>query len=405
MKKLILLFIWIIPVTPFAQEIDVGEKLKEVERTIEAVKKMKAEYEDKVAQLEKQIKELKEKIEDKEIEQESLARDFEKEKKENQRFRQQIGRLSYLPDISVIGDFRFLGGSNIVDQKFFTNEIEFAISGTVDPYFVSYDAFISLERNEAGEMEIDLEESYVKYSGIKNLGVRIGRFFIPITKSNTWHTHQRLFGEVPLYYDEYFNGNEGFRTEGLQLYYQIEKPYTEISLYLLTNRNSKIFTSNSSHILPLLSVKNLFTFAYTSDLESTFSIAYGANQFDGNTFFIANTLQYRWKNTNAPYNKVNILTENIFAKVQNAPIDENKYSNYTLLYYNFSKYLAAGLDFSFVKRLDENTYKNAYGIVFDIIPSEFSFLRLNYQIRQQTNENLFLIELNFGVGKHRAHVY
>lgn len=405
MKMFILLLIGLTLTVTFAQEVDVGEKLKELEETVEAVKKIKSEYENKIVQLENQIKQLKEKLEEKDIEQESLAKDFEKEKKENQKFRQQIGRLSYMPDISVIGDFRFRATNNIADEKFFINEIELAISGSVDPYFVSYDAFISLERNDTGEMEIDAEESYVKYSGIKNLGVRVGRFFIPITKSNIWHTHQRLFGEIPLYYNEYFNGNEGFKTEGIHLYYQIEKPNAEISLYLLTNKNSAIFTTQSSHILPLLSIKKLLPFTDTSDLESTTSFAYGANQFDGNTFLVTNTLLYRWKNYNAPYNKVNILTENIFAKVQNAPFNENKYGNYTLLYYNFSKYFAAGIDFNIVKGIDTALYKTGYGLIFDIIPSEFSFLRFNYQTKPHTNENVFLIELNFGIGKHRAHPY
>lgn len=405
MKKFIFIFLMGQIITILAQEVDVGKKLKELEETVETVKKIKAEYESKIAQLEKQIKELKEKLEEKEIEQEAIAREFEKEKKESQRFRQQIGRVSYLPDISVIGDFRFRGGSNILDEKFFVNEIELAFSGAVDPYFISYDAFITLERSETGEMEIDAEESYVTYKGIKNLGIRIGRFLIPITKSNTWHTHQRLFGEVPLYYNEYFNGSEGFKTEGIHFYYQIYNPNVEVSFYLLNNRNSAIFMNDSSNLLPVLSVKKFFAFTYTSDLEATTSIAYGANQFDGNTLLLANTLIYRWKNTSAPYNRINILTENIFAKVGNAPIQENKYSNYTLLYYNFSKYVAGGVDFNIVKSIDSDIYKTAYGIIFDIIPSEFSFLRFNYHHRPQTNENIFLIELNFGIGKHRAHTY
>jgi hypothetical protein len=397
MKKLLAgLLILILPLLLVTQD-DTQEKLKKLVGEIE---KLKSEYEKKITDLEKQIKELKEKIEEKELQQESLSRDFEREKKESQKFRQQISRVSYLPDISVIGDLRFRGGNNITDEKFFLNEVEMAISGAVDPYFY-YDSFFALERESSGEMHFDVEEAYVKYLGIKEIGIRAGRFFIPVTKSNTWHTHQRLFGEVPLYYNEYFN-EERFKTEGIHIYYQISKPATEISFYLLTNKNAEIFNPDSSHLLPLLSIKNLFPFSADADIESITSFSYGNNQFGSNTFLAANTLFFRWKNPNYSNNKIQILTENIFARVGGLE-DKEKYANYSLFYYNFTKYLGAGLDFGLAKSIAGSNYNTAYGIIFDIIPSEFSFLRFNYQHKVSTNDNIFLIELNFIVGKHRAH--
>ncbi|MFN7182064.1 MAG: hypothetical protein ACK4NF_05250 [Planctomycetota bacterium] len=395
-KLLIFLIICIAMVMP---QDETKEKLKKLEEQIQALQK---EYENKIFQLQQQLRQLQEKLEEKEIEQESLSVEFAKEKEESRNFRKQLSRVSYLPDISVIGDVRFRTGNNVSDENFFINEIEFAISGAVDPYFY-YDSFITLEREETGEMHFHPEEAHVKYLGVKNLGLRIGRFLLPITKSNTWHTHQRLFGEVPLYY-EYLSGEEGFKTDGLHIYYQIDKPITELSFYLGTATNSKIFRDETSQILPLISIKNLFPFSELSDIETITTFAYGGNQFGKHTFLAANTLFFRAKNNNYPYNKIQILTENIFARVKGVE-DEEKFANYILLSYNFNKYLAVGFDFSIAKVIDGSNYETAYGVIFDIIPTEFSFLRFNYQRNPQTNEGIFLIELNFGIGKHRAHTY
>jgi hypothetical protein len=400
-KVYIVLFI-LLAMPLFLQE-DVQKKLKELKEQLE---QLKSEYESKIKDLEKKIDELKANLLEKEIEYEVLTKEFESEKKESKMFRQQISRVSYLPDISVIADIRYMMGKNILDDKFSMSEIELGFSGTVDPYF-AYSAFLSLEREPSGEFALHPEEAYAKFIGLRDLGLRVGKFRVPITKSNIWHTHQRLYGVAPIYYKEYFT-EEGFLTEGLHIYYQISQPQIEFSGYILNNRNSAIFSVDSSHLLPLLSVKNFFPFSPQADLEVITSLSYGPNQFGKNTFLLANTAFYRWKNTDYPYNKVFILTENIFAKVGDATgvlEEKNKYANYTLFSYHFSKYIGVGLDFSVAKELQGARYITGYGIIFDVFPSEFSLLRLNYHIRPDNNERIFFLELNLGIGKHSAHTY
>lgn len=140
---------------------------------------------------------------------------------------------SFNPAISLVFNGRYAGFSNDPDEYympgfqtgphagigpegFSIGESELNFSGNIDSLFYGW-ATIALH-DENGELEIDLEEAYLKTLGLGHgANVKFGRFYSSIGYLNQQHPHAWDFYDAPLIYRGLF-GNQ-LTTDGIQASY------------------------------------------------------------------------------------------------------------------------------------------------------------------------------------------
>jgi len=98
-----------------------------------------------------------------------------------------------------------------LDRGFNLNEVEIALSATVDPYF---DAFVMFVFEDD---EVELEEAFITSRSLPNgLQAKFGKFLSDVGYINKQHPHSWDFFDRPLV-NEFLFGDHGIQETGLQL--------------------------------------------------------------------------------------------------------------------------------------------------------------------------------------------
>ena len=127
----------------------------------------------------------------------------------------QVGPLNprLLPDISAVGDFiGDLTGKTSTQEdgtRLGVREVELALQAVVDPYLRG-DIFIGLNDVEG----VSIEQAYLTTTSLKDLELRLGRFFMPMGKQVTTHRHDLHTVEYPWVIQRFF-GPEGLKGTGI----------------------------------------------------------------------------------------------------------------------------------------------------------------------------------------------
>jgi hypothetical protein len=326
------------------------------------------------------------------------------------------------PDISVIGDFighysSQEGGD--LDDEFRFRELELGFSAAIDPY-ARADFFIGLGQDANGDWETELEEGYATFLTVPyDLQPRAGRFRSTFGKANNVHLHALPWVEYPLVIQNLF-GEHGLSGDGAGLNWLVPNPWDRfIELtYEVTNNDNELFAGDEGDdFMHLVHFKSFNDFSDASTLEAGLSFATAPND-DGHggdrTHVQGFDLTYKWRPPQAGiYRSFLWQTEVMAAEVDRPGVDETPWGMYSAVDYQFARRWTVGARYDYSQLpADAHLREEAYSGFLTFMQSEFLFWRLGYRYTGRNfrafsgrSESEVFLQLNFGIGPHRAHKY
>jgi hypothetical protein len=330
---------------------------------------------------------------------------------------------SFNPDISAIGDVLFHAGRNEENRRqdqFQFRELELALGSAVDPYGRA-DFFIGIEE-EDGEWHPDVEEGYFTLNMLPyDLKARAGKFYSAIGKANQTHTHAMPWVDKPAVIKNFF-GEEGMSEAGAEVSWLVPNPwdnYTELIFQVQDDGNEASFAGeHSNDLMYVAHLKNFFDINNDSSVELGGSFATGSNAAtDGGhrTNLEGLDLTYKWRPAQQGlYKSLTWMNEMLFSqKEQGADDTVNAHGFYSSLEYQFCRRWSVFGRYDYSQFPDDSkSYEDAYSTGLTFRQSEYCFWRLQYEhteprgdsTTEEGRDELF-VQLDFGIGPHRAHQY
>jgi hypothetical protein len=317
------------------------------------------------------------------------------------------------PSISAIGNFLGVAGSNHTEDlpAAGLRESEVSLQAIVDPYMRA-DFFLSF-----GEEGVDVEEGFATFTSLPwGLLAKVGRMRTSFGKINTLHLHVLPWPDEPLTTVNLLGGEEGWIGTGLSVgkLIPIGDVYSELTLQLFDGEAGDLFSSPGSRDLSYNGHYRIF-----SDLsESTnldFGLSYGAGP-NGLTDTSDTRLEgidttFRWKPLRtATYRSMNIRGEYIRSR-KAGEIDGtvNATGWFLSAEYQLAKRWFAGARYEWSENADDPTlHDDGVAALLTFWPSEFSQLRGELRRRNYSNGETadeFLMQLQFAIGAHGAHPF
>jgi hypothetical protein len=219
-----------------------------------------------------------------------------------------------------------------------------------------------------------------------------------------------------------FFGEEGMSEAGAELSWLVPNPwnnYIELIVQMQNNANQTSFAADQSNDLMYVThLKNFFDIDNDSTIEVGGSFATGANASTGGghrTNLGGLDLTYKWRPAQQGlYKSLTSMNELLFSqKEQGAEETVKSHGLYNSLEYQFSRRWSVFGRYDYSQFPDDSkSHENAYSAGLTFRQSEYCFWRVQYRHTQaeggSTTDNrrdeLFL-QLNFGIGPHRAHPY
>jgi hypothetical protein len=329
---------------------------------------------------------------------------------------------SFNPDISAIGDVVFHAGKDDEGKnvnQFSLRELELALGAAVDP-FGRADFFVALEE-EDGEFAVHLEEGYFTFDTLPyDLKARAGKFYSAFGKANQFHTHAMPWVDKPLMIRNFF-GEEGMSQPGGELSWLVPNPwerYIELIFQVQDNRNNLSFGGDDGRDLMYVGhLKDFFDLNSDSSLEVGGSLVTGPNTdaADGPWANLEGVdVTYKWRPAQRGlYRSLTWMSELLLSqKEQEAENTVDSYGAYSSLECQFSRRWSAFGRYDYSQFPDDNdSHENAYTGGLTFAQSEFAFWRAQFTHingdgpSTAGSRNEFFLQLDFGIGPHRAHQY
>ena len=357
---------------------------------------------------------------------------------------------SFNPDISVIGDM--LGqytsheneqGTDRPDDEFIFRELELDFSGALDP-FARADVVVAIHRefedeeheHEDGEEEehehesprnhshehgfaVHIEEAYLTALSLPHgLQARAGRIRERFGKTNQIHLHALPWIDYPLVTKNYF-GAEGLMGDGAEVSWLAPTTnYLELAYEIFNNSNSSSFAGEEyDDFVHLVHAKNLLDFSDTTTMElgGTVATAPNDNGHGGSrTWLEGIDLTLKWRPLeDGLYKGVAWQSELLLSQKDTHEGEIDTWGMYSSLEYQFSKCWKAAMRYDYSEFPDfENFREHGISTYLTFMQSEYVFWRLGYMYVDRNfpdpveeDEHRFWVQLDFGLGPHRAHAY
>ncbi|RJP22139.1 MAG: hypothetical protein C4520_08775 [Candidatus Abyssobacteria bacterium SURF_5] len=357
---------------------------------------------------------------------------------------QSLSLQSFNPDISVIGDFlaQYTSHENEGDRpddEFIFRELEVNFSGVLDP-FARADVTIAVEKEfeehsheeESHEHDtpgaaahehgfaIDLEEAYLTALTLPyGLQARAGRMREEFGKVNPLHLHALPWVDYPLMIQNYFGGH-GLIGDGFEVSWLAPTDhYLELVYGVFNNSNQSSFAGEDyDDFAHLVHMKNLFEIneSTTFELGATAATAPNDEGHGGSrTWLEGIDLTLRWlPPQRALYHGLTWQTEFLLSQKDNEERGEqDTWGMYSSLGYRFARRWEGALRYDYSEFPDfEEFHEKGYSAYLTFLQSEYVFWRLGYMFIDRNfadpldeDEHLLWVQLNFGLGPHRAHEY
>jgi hypothetical protein len=322
------------------------------------------------------------------------------------------------PDISVIGNMVAVAGKNPVaaEPALSLSEVEAAFQAVVDAY-ARADFYVAISPEGA-----EIEEGFITFTALPaNLLLKAGKMRAPFGKLNTLHTHRLPTVDRSLVTDNLLGGDEGWSDAGLSLSWLAPMPALFLELTgEVYNGESEVFqTSRRGRLAYLGRVRAYRDLTEDKNIDLGLSFGRGPTdlideevpplELDKTLIGVDATFRYRPLDR-AIYRRMNLRTELIWSR-QDLPDGEEvrAFGMYVLGEYQFARrwHLGARADRS--GRAFEPDAVDTGGAVFlTFWPTEFSQIRGQYRhIRyaEQLTGREVLLQFNFSIGAHGAHVF
>ena len=313
------------------------------------------------------------------------------------------------PDISVLGTFLSHAGDNLEGRDpIALDEVELALEAFIDPYAKGR-FFIAVTPEE-----VDIEEGYAQFVTLPwGLTAKAGKTKATFGKANTWHTHMRPWADQPLMVTR-FLGEEGLADVGLSVSKAIDNPFGAF-----IEATGEIYSGDVEGTFGRASNNDLL---YNAHLKFFRDLGENSNLEVG-TSFTRGTLPegvasnglagvdvtYRWKPLARSHYQSLIARVEALAN-DRGDLEDTLYGGYASLDYQLARRWFVGVRFDRADRFDEDALfrDDAISGTITFWPSEFSQVR--GQVRRtrlggDVEFNEFLLQLQFAIGAHGAHVF
>ena len=315
------------------------------------------------------------------------------------------------PDISLIANFVGTAGKNGGPERSLQlTEAELALSSVVDPY-ARADFFLA-----ASSEGLEVEEGYITFTTLpKSFLLKVGKMRAQFGKVNTLHTHSMPSADRPLVTQNLVGGEEGISDSGLSLSKLFDNPlvFLEATAEVFSG-DSEVFQSDRRSRLNYVGRLRAYRdVTESSNLELGSSIAWGPTDVgpDANRRLIGVDATFRYRPLRrAIYSRFNLRTELVWSRqdLPGAPAVK-AFGMFALAEYQFARrwYIGGRLDRS-DRPLDATLRDKGASVFLSFWPSEFSQVRGQYRhtrYGEGRRAHEFLVQLNFGIGAHGAHVF
>jgi hypothetical protein len=405
-----------------SQRINMEEKLKRLEKTIQEVK-YKIEEKEQSDELQKLLEEAEKLKSVEKKEEDSVGKKF------HTGVRQQSGLN---PNLSVSGDFfsaisskkddfitqpsDFSYGSN----GFYLRELEVALIAPLDP-FTRGKSFISITENT-----ISIEEAYMSWLNLPlNMNLSIGLFNVEFGILNRYHDHALPQFDRPKVLSNFFtNGN--FGGTGLTSNFLLPTLFganaSLLDLAIINGGSGISFTDQGD--LNLVYVGNFTNFYDIT--ESTFfewrvGTITGFNDPEEKNMSVVGNLSFNLKwipVARAKYRLIDWKTEFLYSHRNTPDGSVKSFGFYTSLQnkLNAQWWLSGRIDYSQIP-YDNKQNEWAFTICTDFWQSDFVFLRWQYQYSKRNfknivnynspypNDHSLVFQVNWAMGPHKHEAY
>lgn len=343
---------------------------------------------------------------------------------------------------------------------------ELVLAAAVDPYF---DLFTSFHLTEDS---FEMEEAYVETRRLPlGFRVKLGKFFSGFGRLNSRHAHLWDFSDIPLVYRVFF-GEEGLLEKGIQLNWTAPTDFfLALGIETLQGANETSFGIGEFHLVeedtgaemeieepPLPNLWNVFakTSVDVGDFVVLAGVSYAMGKsrtdhfedeeephgFAGDTRllgvdltakyiidsyrYLAFEMEYMARRRDGTWYGVHgggehEEDEHGAYEVETAPMETKQSGLYAQLVYRFHKLWRFGARWDLLAQnhillegdsQDLPKKSNRYGFMVDFSPTEFSRIRLQYNINryaffeeERKDFHEIFLQFNLAVGAHGAHPF
>ncbi|MFL6234440.1 MAG: hypothetical protein ACJ76N_15010 [Thermoanaerobaculia bacterium] len=317
------------------------------------------------------------------------------------------------PSISVIGNFLAVGGQNRVENlpSAELRESELGIQAIVDPY-ARADFFISF-----GEHSVDVEEGFVTFTALpQSLLAKVGRMRAYFGKTNTLHLHVLPWPDEPLPVVNLLGGEEGWIGTGVSVarLFPVGDTFTEGTLQIFRGESEGLFAGERRGDLAYNGHYRVFkdlTDASNLDLGLSYAVGPNGTTPSARTRLEGFDATYRWKPLQTATYRSFTFRGELFRSQRDQPGGEQTAIGWFASGdYQLAKrwFVGARLEAS---DLPYNAAIRDTGVAGTLTfwPSEFSQLRGELRRRHygltDTTANELLLQLQFAIGAHGAHPF
>ena len=338
-------------------------------------------------------------------------------------------RNVFNPDISVNGNFIGAAGSNpfATLSPMQLSEVEAAFQAVIDPYSRA-DFFLA-----AGPDGLEIEEGYATFTSLPgSLLLKVGKMRAQFGKMNTLHTHALPSVDRSLVTDNLVGGDEGLSDAGFSVSHLIKNPYLflELTGEVFAGISDVFQSDERSKLVYLGRVRGYRDLNESSNLDMGFSYATGPTRVEvepvllnsgtstptlsavgltKHLFGVDATFRYR-PLRRAIYRRLNLRTELIWSRQQMPEAaSQHAFGMYATGEYQFARrWYVGGRGDRSGRTLDASAIDTGGSVFLTFWPTEFSqirgqYRRINFAGGEKGNE--FLVQFNFSIGAHGAHVF
>ena len=290
------------------------------------------------------------------------------------------------------------------DSGLSIQEVEVRFTAVVDAYF-SGDLTLAIP----GTKGLEVEEAVLTTTGLRNITVKAGKFYVDFGKHNRLHTHAFPLIDPPLA-NQRLLGGEGFNEVGIGVSYLIPLSwYSNLTLQIL-NGDQALFNSANSEDLALSSRwSSLWDLSDSATLEVGGSYATGRNLFGARSHIWGGDLTWKWEPLSGSGRRSAKFQTEFTAVQLNHGVDGerarglNSFLEFRVKrrwWWVFRYDTFSGPESSLGR---EQEFSSA--VVF--APTEFSALRIQYDRNTLAGQsvNQIALQLNFTMGAHPGHSY
>ena len=306
------------------------------------------------------------------------------------------------------------------DDSANVREVEFGFDTAIDQW--AYGTALFAVHNEAGAYFVELHEAFFEFNQLPyNFFLKLGKFFMDLGRLNNMHRHAWNFSKAPLVHEKFFD-EEGVEDFGGELSFLMPWSfYQELKLGIFNGRTfGHAHDEGIKKPSPLYTgrIKNFFLMGESLGTQLGFSYLRYSVDDDPQNYWETGGLDLTFKWQRGALQSFEWSTEFWYRKENFAQSKSTeRHGYYSFIGYQPWKMWSLGLrwdhfvrqkhfDAVLGKALDKHDYSQTFSLTLK--PSEFSYFRFSLERQDfysKEDDYLFMIQADFVLGYHKAHIY